>query len=78
MLKIRDFVLDGNILSMTVLIEGDEEQAYRMSVDVTTEYFDVVSSEFSDYERMYESQACMALTRYRGKELPEVITSMWY
>ncbi len=78
MLKIRDFVLDGNILSMTVLIEGDEEQAYRMSVDVTTEYFDVVSSEFPANEIMYERQACMALTRYRGKELPEVITSRWY
>lgn len=78
MLKLRDFILDGNILSMTVLIEGKEEQAYRMSVDVTTEYFTVVSSEVPAGERMYESQACMALRNYRGRELPEVITSMWY
>ena len=63
---------------MTVLIEGKEEQAYRMSVDVTTEYFDVISSEIPAGERMYERQARVALTKYRGKELPEVITSRWY
>lgn len=78
MLKLKDFILDGNVLSMTVLIEGDEEQAYRMSVDVTTEYFDVVSSEVPVYDIMYERQASMALINYRGKELPEVITSRWY
>ena len=77
MLKITDFIFNGNILSMTVLIEGKGELAYYMSVDTDTEYFSIVESDIPDEYRIYERQAKIALRRYRGKELPEIITSSW-
>lgn len=78
MLKLKDFTLNEQTLTMTVLIEGDEKRAYRLSVDVKTKYFSVVDSETPSDYKMYERQAKTALRRYRGKELPKTITSMWY
>ncbi|MDE5737819.1 MAG: hypothetical protein K2H93_05575 [Oscillospiraceae bacterium] len=72
MLRITDFIFDGNILSMTVWVEGKEE--HHMSVDMDT--FSVVESDIPN--RIYERQAMVALERYKGKELPEKITSYWY
>lgn len=77
MLKITDFILNGSILSMTVLIEGKEELAYDMSVDTDTEYFSIVESDIPAEYRIYERQAKTALRRYKGRELPETITSSW-
>ena len=78
MLKLIDLSLDGHILTMTVLIEGDANRAYRLSVDIETEMYSVVNSEIPDEYKIYERQAKTALRRYRGRELPESITSMWY
>lgn len=62
---------------MTVLVEGNEDLAYYMSVDTDTEYFSVVESDIPSEYKIYERQAKTALRRYRGKELPETITSSW-
>ena len=35
MLRITDFILDGNILTVTVQIEGDPERAYRVQIFLT-------------------------------------------
>lgn len=78
MLKLIILQLKGNILEMTLLVEGDENKAYNMSVDITAENLTTVSSDVPKEYRMYERQAKTALRKYKGKELPKVITSMWY
>lgn len=78
MLKLKDFTLNEQTLTMTVLIEEDEKKAYRLSVDVKTKYLSVVNSEIPSDCKIYERQAKTALRRYREKELPKTITSMWY
>ncbi len=78
MLKLIDLSLEKHILSMTLLVEGDTNKAYRLSVDTQTEWFDTLQSDVPEEYALYESQTKMALRRYRGKVLPESITSMWY
>lgn len=78
MLKLKNFTLSGKILSMVLLVEGDETKAYKLSVNIKTEFFDVVQSEVPEKYKSYINQAQIALVKYRGKELPDVITSMWY
>lgn len=78
MLKLIDLSLCEQILSMTVLIEGDVDRTYRLSVNMQTEWFDTVQSDVPDEYKIYERQAKTALRRYKGKELPQIITSMWY
>lgn len=78
MLKLIDLSLNGHILTMTVLIEGDANRAYQMSVDIKTERYSVVNSDIPSEYKIYERQAKTALRRYKGKSLPEIITSMWY
>lgn len=78
MLKLIDLSINGHILTMTVLIEGDANRAYQLSVDMETERYSVVKSEIPSEYKIYERQAKTALRRYKGKALPEVITSMWY
>lgn len=77
MVKLINLFLENHILSMMVLIEGDEARAFKLSVDMQTEYLTVVESEVPDEYKIYERQAKTALRRYRGKELPETITSVW-
>lgn len=77
MLKLKDFVLEGHILTMTLLVECKEELAFRMSVDTNTEWFTVVSTEVPDEYKMYERQASVALHTRRDEPLPETITSSW-
>lgn len=77
MLRLKDFSIVGCVLLMTVLIEGDESKSYRMSVNMDTEYLTVVESNIPDEYKIYERQAKTALRQYRGKELPNVVTSMW-
>lgn len=78
MLILRDFIRDGNILTMTVLVEGKEDAAYRLTVDTEPEFFKTLESEIPDEFKSYERQAKVALRRYRGQELPERVVSMWY
>lgn len=77
MLKIKNFVFNNDILSMIVLVEGDENRAYNLSVDINTEYLSVVESDIPQEYKIYERQAKTALRKYRGKELPDTITSAW-
>ncbi len=78
MLKLTDFSLNGHILTMKVLIEGDANRAYLLSVDIEKERYSVINSEVPSEYKIYERQAKTALRRYTGKSFPEVITSMWY
>lgn len=78
MLKLVDLSLNGHILTMTVLIEGDTNRAYRLSVDIETEWYSVINSDIPSEYKIYERQTKTALRRYKGRSLPEVITSMWY
>lgn len=78
MLKLVDLSLNGHILTMTVLIEGDANRAYRLSMDIETERCSVINSDIPSEYKIYERQAKTALRRYKGKDLPVVITSMWY
>ena len=77
MLKLKNFTFDGNILTMTVLIEGDENRAYSLSVNTDTEFYSVVNSDIPQEYKIYERQAKTALRKYKDKELPDTITSMW-
>ncbi len=78
MMKIKILSLSGNVLCVMVFIEGKEEQAYQMSVDISTEYYTVISSEIPENHKMYERQARIALLRYKGKSLPDEIETMWF
>lgn len=73
MLEITDFCLKGNMLSMKVIIDKDTDDYFSMTVDTSTEWFSVVSSDVSEENRFYQRQAIAALLRYRGKEneIPE-------
>lgn len=77
MLKLKDITVEGNIISMLVLIECDESRAYKLSVDMNTERFSVVKSEIPEDYRIYERQAKTALRQYRGKDIPDMIVSAW-
>lgn len=77
MVKLINLFLENHILSMMVLIEGDEARAFKLFVDMKTECLAVIKSEIPDEYKIYERQAKTALRRYRGKELPDTITSMW-
>lgn len=80
MLEITDFCLKGNMLSMKVIIDKDTDDYFSMTVDTSTEWFSVVSSDVSEENRFYQRQAIAALLRYRGKEneIPERIVPVWY
>ena len=80
MLEITDFCLKGNMLSMKVIIDKDTDDYFSMTVDTSTEWFSVVSSDVYEENRFYQRQAIAALLRYRGKEneIPERIVSVWY
>ena len=77
MLRITDFMLDGDILTVTVLVECDENLAYKLSVDMRSEYCLSVSSEIPDEYRDYKRRAQQELSRYRGKQLPRMIELIW-
>ncbi len=77
MLRITDFILDGNILTVTVQIEGDPERAYRLSVDMSTEYCLSRGSDIPDEYRDYKRRAQQELSRYRGSQLPRMIELIW-
>lgn len=77
MLKLKDITIAGNIISMLVLIECDENRAYALSVDTDTEWYSVVKSDIPADDRIYERQAKVALREYRGKTIPNEIVSAW-
>lgn len=77
MLRITDFMLDGDILTVTVLVECDENRAYKLSVDMRSEYCLSVSSEIPYEYRDYKRRAQQELSRYRGKQLPRMIELIW-
>lgn len=77
MLKLKDITIAGNIISMLVLIECDENRAYALSVDTDTEWYSVVKSDIPADDRIYERQAKVALREYRGKTIPDEIVSAW-
>lgn len=77
MLRIIDFRLDGNILTVTVLVECDENRAYTLSVDMRSEYCLSVSCDIPDEYRDYKRRAQQELSRYRGKQLPRMIELIW-
>lgn len=78
MLRLKNLRLNGHILFMTVLVEGDENRAYQLWVDADTEWFTTIKSDVPDEYRTYECQAKMALRRYKNQDFPENILSMWY
>ena len=78
MLKLINITVNGNIAEMLVLVEGKENMAYHMSVDLDSERFSIITSEVPDEYKMYERQARIALLRYKGKEIPAIVSSMWY
>ncbi len=80
MLEITDFCLEGNMLSMNVIINKNTGEYFSMTVDTSTEWFSVISSDVSEENRFYQRQALAALLRYRGKEkeLPEKIVPYYY
>ena len=79
MLKIRELeYITDTIVSFIVLVEGKENMAYHMSVDLDSERFSIITSEVPDEYKMYERQARIALLRYKGKEIPAIVSSMWY
>lgn len=78
MLKLKNFSVNGNILSMSVLIEGNEIESFRLSVDKETEFLTVTETDIPPNKKIYERQARTALLNYREKELPDEITSSWY
>lgn len=78
MLKLINITVNENAAKMLVLIEGKEDTAYHMSVDISSERYSVISSNIPKEYKMYERQARIALLRYKGKELPNIIGSMWY
>ena len=77
MLKLKNITIAGNIISMLVLIECDENRAYALSVDTDTEWYSVVKSDIPADDRIYERQAKAALREYRGKTIPDEIVSAW-
>lgn len=77
MLKLKNITIAGNIISMLVLIECDENRAYALSVDADSEWYSVVKSDIPADDRIYERQAKVALREYRGKTIPNEIVSAW-
>ena len=77
-LKIIDIELLNNIISMMVLIEGNESLAYNLQVICDNDEFPVVKSDIPDEDKMYERQARIALRKYIGRSYPETITSHWF
>lgn len=78
MLKLTNIKINENTVEMLVLIEGDADRAYSLILDMSTEYFSVISSDIPPEYKIYERQAKAALRKYRGGKIPEEITSMWY
>lgn len=78
MLKLKAFSTTGNILSMSVLIEGNEKEIYKLSVDTNSDFLSVAESDIPFEKKIYERQARTALLNYKSKELPDEITSVWY
>ncbi len=78
MLKIKVCSKEGTILTVAVIVEGKEELTFLLSVDTNTEYYSVVRTEIPGDYKIYERQAREALLRYRGKQMPDEIESMWY
>lgn len=77
MLKLVELKLNHDILSMKVLIEGDVNRAYGLSVKISDGYA-VVCSEIPLEHKIYERQARTALRKYDPHKLPETISAMWY
>ena len=63
---------------MFVLIEGKEDMAYHMSVDLGSERYSVIDSDIPEEYKLYERQARIALLGYKGKTLPKTVGSMWH
>lgn len=78
MLKLTNIKMNGNAAEMLVLIEGNTDKAYSLTLDVSGEYYSVISSDVPSEYKIYERQAKTALRKYHGKQIPEEITSMWY
>lgn len=78
MLKLTNIKINGNAIEMLVLIEGDTDKAYSLTLDVSGEYYSVISSDIPPEYKIYERQAKTALRKYHGKQLPDEIMSMWY
>lgn len=73
----KNVTIVGNILTALVLCELDENRAYEITVDMSTEWGTVIKSTFPEDERMYERQVIMALHERRGEELPSEFVSAW-
>ena len=81
MLKMTDILVKDGILSCILQVEGDAEQSYPIVFDVSSdnvEDFKIKSSEVPSTKKIYERQSLVALWRYKDKQFPSTITSMWY
>ncbi len=75
MLNLKNTSIAANIISALVLIECDENRAYELPVDASTEWYLVVKTNIPTDDRIYERQAKTALRQYKGKDIPGEIVS---
>lgn len=78
MLELINIMRTGDLISFTILVEGNTDDAYRMTVKDDGDVYPVVSTDLPDECFVYGIQARTALKRYAGREFPEKVTSMWY
>ncbi len=78
MLKLKVLENVGDFVKVLVMVEGRENETFKMTVDMSTEWCDIVESEAEWKHKIYERQARVALKKYKGKELPQIIETMWY
>lgn len=77
MLEMRDFQIDGTIITFIMRVECDAARSYSMSVDMTSDIPAIVNSEVPDCYSIYERQARTALRNYKNKDIPATVTAAW-
>lgn len=80
MLKMIEVNVEGNIVSGYLLVEGDPQKKFFLSIDTQPEFCKVIKSDIPDEYSTYERQARVALMRYRdeNREIPSEFVSRWY
>ena len=78
MFKLKDITITGHTATMLVLINCQEDRAYKLALDMSGERFSVVETELPDDLISYAGQVAATLREYKGKEIPTELTVAWY
>lgn len=79
MFKLKNITVTGHIVTMLVLINCQEDEAYSLTLDVSEEQFGLVETSLPDVDFCScIGKIVSTLREYKGKELPTELTVAWY